>query len=94
MQQDGPISGTGVVQGGAPGGQQAPGITLCQAGSFSFNGLARYLCIGKCEKMMPENQHLENAQICEMHPAIPLEPGISGCARYLLLVSDFSYFVL
>lgn len=37
MQQDGPNSGTGVVQGGAAGGQQAPGITLCQVRQISFS---------------------------------------------------------
>lgn len=36
MDGSAPLSGTGAVQGGAVGGQQAPGITLCQVRQISF----------------------------------------------------------
>ena len=37
MPQDGPRSGSGAVQGGAVGGNQAPGMTMCQVRQITFS---------------------------------------------------------
>eukprot|EP00438_Fugacium_kawagutii_P010045 Skav204540 [mRNA] locus=scaffold3346:13634:15237:- [translate_table: standard] len=86
--QDGPNSGTGVVQGGAPGGQQAPGITLCQAKlgvAWRVGGLVRWVVgyVGKlvgaadqlCQRQRQQGHLIQLIQQPGHHPVQGMSPS-------------------